>query len=134
MSKSVLIVGGSGLLGRRLTQQLQAFHPELEVIIMMMEKMKRSFLPFSSKIRWLSRRTSTVSSSVKNFEWDIEKGEVDKGALENLDHLVYLSGYPIAGGRLDEEHKRRCWTSRIEGVKLLGKNVFFGLFFPFLFL
>ena len=77
-----------------------------------------------SQIRWLSRPNPNrdVPSYVKNFEMDVSSGMVDDAAFSSLDHLVFLAGYPLAQGRLDDTHKALCWSSRVDAVRLLASR------------
>ena len=92
------------MLGRRLTQHLLAERAgEVE-------------------IRWLTRSPVEMPNSVSRFHWDGVK-EIDVAAFEKLDSCIYLAGYPLANGRLDEAHKEKCVQSRIGGVEFLAKHL-----------
>ncbi|MEO5584607.1 MAG: NAD-dependent epimerase/dehydratase family protein, partial [Flavobacteriales bacterium] len=70
----VLITGGSGLVGHHLTKLL---------------------ISEGFEVRHLSR-SAKPDAPVPTFEWDIAKGKIDPRELENVDHIIHLSGAGIA--------------------------------------
>lgn len=68
--KNVLISGGSGLIGRRLTQLL---------------------MDNGYAVAWLSRGNK-APKGVKVFNWDINKGFIDPEAITWANMLVHLAG------------------------------------------
>src|SRR5690606_19918874 len=70
MRKSVLIAGGSGLVGSRLTRLL----------------LERDYC-----VSWLSR-SNWHKTSFCVFHWDPVKGTIEKSAIEQADHVINLTG------------------------------------------
>lgn len=101
MGKKVLITGGSGLIGRRLTQML---------------------LDKGYEIALLSRKKLNIPS-VQVFEWDIQKGYIEEGALDNLHFLVHLAGTNVGEGRWTEERKKSILESRTESIRLIARKL-----------
>ncbi len=99
MAKSVLITGGTGLLGRRLTELL-------------LEK--------GYRVAYLSRSAHTYPG-VSVYQWDITKGYVDPEAFNNMDYLVHLAGAGIADERWTDERKKIIISSRTESIELLAR-------------
>lgn len=97
--KTVLITGGSGLVGTRLTHLLQ----------------EKGF-----KVRWLSR-TAGQSGGVQRFKWDINKAEIDLQAFEGVDILIHLAGAGVAEHRWTAAYKQEIIDSRVKSAQLLGK-------------
>ncbi|MCF0038639.1 TIGR01777 family oxidoreductase [Dyadobacter fanqingshengii] len=95
--KKVLITGGTGLIGKRLTQLL-------------LEK--------GYEVAFLSRKKTSIPS-VQVFEWNVEKGYIEEGALENTDYLIHLAGAGVADERWTEERKKLIISSRTETAKLI---------------
>jgi uncharacterized protein (TIGR01777 family) len=94
---SVLIAGGTGLVGRRLTQLLNQN---------------------GYKVMLLSRK-KTAEDNTQTFEWNPAKNEIDNSALLEADHIINLSGENIAGGRWTAERKNALISSRTQSSILL---------------
>lgn len=98
---TILITGGSGLIGGHLTKLL----------------LKEGFA-----VRHLSRSTRP-DAAVPTFKWDIAKGVVDPRALEGVDHIVHLSGAGIADKRWTKARKEVLHASRVDAATLLKHQV-----------
>ena len=93
----VLIVGGSGLLGNRLSALLvQKGH---EVIHL--------------------NRSVRTHSKYTTFVWDLDKGVVDATCLVGTDAVINLSGAGIADKRWTAAQKNNIIDSRVKGNALL---------------
>lgn len=101
MGKKVLITGGTGLIGKRLTQMLLAKGYEVAL---------------------LSRKKTGIPS-VQVFEWDIQRGYIEEGALDNVHFLVHLAGTNVGGGRWTEERKKSILESRTESIRLIARKL-----------
>jgi hypothetical protein len=101
MGKKVLITGGTGLIGKQLTQMLLAKGYE---------------------VAFLSREKAQISS-VQVFQWDIQKGYIEEGALDNLHFLVHLAGTNVGEGRWTEERKKAILESRTESIRLVARKL-----------
>lgn len=95
--KTVLITGGSGMVGRRLSE-------------MLIEK--------GYDVIWLSREKH-VKAEIPRYKWNLLTGEIDKEALEEADVIVHLAGVGIAEGRWTEARKRMIVGSRVRSAHLL---------------
>ena len=95
--KKVLIAGGSGLIGRRLTHLLQEEGYE---------------------VMWLSRSASD-SGDIKTFIWNPAKGEIDSQAIMEADALITLSGAGVADGRWTTSYKKKIIESRLQVASTL---------------
>ncbi|WP_143962860.1 TIGR01777 family oxidoreductase [Litoribacter populi] len=93
--KKILITGGSGLVGSKITEQLE--REEYEVA-------------------WLSR---SQKEGRKTFIWDVEKKEIDPFAMRWADAIIHLAGTGIADKRWTEKRKREILDSRVESTRLL---------------
>ncbi len=100
MKKTVLITGGTGLIGRRLTEML----------------LERDY-----RVSYLSRSTEKTYPDVSVYKWDIEKEAVDPRALDSMDYLVHLAGAGIADERWTDERKKVIVESRTKSIELLGR-------------
>ncbi|GAB3176280.1 TIGR01777 family oxidoreductase [Telluribacter humicola] len=101
MAETVLITGGTGLIGRRLTELL----------------LERGY-----QVAYLSRGSDTYPN-VKVYQWDIQKGEVDKEALLHMDYLIHLAGAGIADQRWTQERKKLIISSRTDSIRLLARHM-----------
>ncbi len=98
MSNHVLITGGSGLVGSRLTELL---------------------LAQNYSVSHLSRSPGNPSSPVTTYQWDIKKQSIDPQALAEADYVIHLAGAGVADQRWTDERKRAILSSRTESTKLL---------------
>jgi len=98
---SVLITGGSGLVGRYLTSLL---------------------LSEGYKVSHLSR-SSNQFGKVRVFRWFPEKGIIDPLIFEGVDFIVHLAGANIGEKRWTKRRKEEIVSSRIDSAKLLHKTI-----------
>lgn len=100
MSK-ILIAGGSGLVGKRLTALL---------------KQK------GHDVAWLSR-TRGETNGIKRFEWDLKREYIDKAAFDFADVVINLAGAGVAEHRWTPEYKKEMYDSRILSTRLLVQHI-----------
>ncbi|WP_374950699.1 TIGR01777 family oxidoreductase [Mucilaginibacter sp.] len=93
----VLITGGTGLIGRQLTQAL---------------------LAAGYSVNHLSRKPGT-DPKVKTYLWDIDKGQIDEDCLDGIDTIVHLAGAGIADERWTDERKKLLIESRTRSIQLI---------------
>jgi uncharacterized protein len=101
MNKTVLITGGTGMIGRRLTE-------------MLLEK--------NYQVAYLSRRKENIPN-VTVYRWDIDKGYIEDQALETADYIVHLAGAGIADARWTAKRKREIVESRTKSIELIAKEL-----------
>ncbi|WAC11376.1 TIGR01777 family oxidoreductase [Dyadobacter pollutisoli] len=101
MGKKVLITGGTGLIGKRLTEIL----------------LKKGY-----NIAYLSRKKKSIPS-VQVFEWDVSKGYIEEGALDNVHFLIHLAGAGVADKRWTEERKKVIISSRTDSIQLISEKL-----------
>lgn len=95
--KSVLITGGTGLIGRALSELLIAE---------------------GYKVYWLSR-TKNLNAVIPAYSWDYTVWEIDTDVLEKVDIIIHLAGENIGNERWSDEKKARIMNSRVESTTLL---------------
>ncbi|MDO5735122.1 MAG: TIGR01777 family oxidoreductase [Propionibacteriaceae bacterium] len=100
-AKTFLITGGTGLVGRRLTELL---------------------LAEGHGVKHLSR-SRTSGGHVESFVWNLAQDYVDPDALAGVDVIVHLAGAHIAEGRWSEARKKELGESRIETLNLLKRHL-----------
>ena len=94
----VLITGGTGLVGKRLTQMLIAKNHEVLI---------------------LSRNPKKKNE----FRWDVSSNYVDEKALINIDYIIHLAGAGIADKRWSKKRKQVIIDSRVETANLLFEKI-----------
>ncbi|OYX24248.1 MAG: TIGR01777 family protein [Algoriphagus sp. 32-45-6] len=92
--KNILITGGSGLVGQRITELLE----------------KKGY-----EVAWLSRS----QQGRKSFLWDVENKEIDPQAIEWADAIIHLAGAGVAEKRWTPERKKLILDSRTHSTQLL---------------
>ncbi|PWJ44910.1 TIGR01777 family oxidoreductase [Sediminitomix flava] len=97
MRKTVLITGGTGLVGSFITKLL-------------IEK--------GYRVSYLSRKKKE-SDQITYYQWDVNKGEIEKEAITTADYIINLAGAGIADQRWTSERKKEIYNSRIQSTKLL---------------
>ena len=97
MSQTVLLTGGTGLIGSQLADHLY---------------------DLGFEVRILSRNPSQ-NSKFKLFHWDIFEKKLDMQALFGVDVIIALAGASIASDRWSEDRKKVLYRSRIDGNMLL---------------
>ena len=101
--ETVLIAGGSGLVG----QELSAM-----------------FLEKGYRVIILTRSIPTVAK-IKNHPqlsyatWDVDKGYIDEKAIQEADHIIQLAGAGVADKRWTAKRKKEILDSRVKSGELL---------------
>lgn len=97
--ETILITGGTGLIGRHLSNLLRSK---------------------GYKIAILSRSNSEDPNF---YYWDIEKNFIEPNAIKNADYIIHLTGAGIVDKRWTKKRKKLLVNSRVNSTKLLYKNV-----------
>ena len=97
MKEVVLITGANGNLAKHLTTMLEGVF----------------------QIKLLSRNPKLSNE----YLWDIEKQYIDPNGLQDVDHIIHLSGASIAAKRWSIKRKREIVSSRIDSAKLLLREL-----------
>ena len=100
---TVLITGGTGMIGKALTKALQ--EKNYHVII-------------------LSRGKKTATTdTVQYATWDVEKQTIDEQAIAKADYIIHLAGAGVADKRWTEKRKEEIVRSRVDSGKLLVNSI-----------
>ncbi|MES2733409.1 MAG: TIGR01777 family oxidoreductase [Bacteroidota bacterium] len=104
MSKHVLITGGTGLIGTRLTELL---------------------LQKGYTVALLSRQANAQPDSrgIRTYHWDIAKGEIDTQSILEADYLIHLAGAGVADKRWTQHRKQEIIDSRTQSTQLLAEHL-----------
>lgn len=99
---TILITGGTGMIGTRLTELL--VEKGYEVIILTRNPKTDPYLPGVSYARW-----------------DVAQQTIDPAAIAKADYIVHLAGAGVADKRWSESRKREIRDSRTESSALIVK-------------
>ncbi|WP_439127718.1 TIGR01777 family oxidoreductase [Polaribacter sp.] len=94
----ILITGGTGIVGSRLTELLRAKKHEVRIL-------------------------SRTPNGQNEFKWDISKKYVDEKAFIDLDYVIHLAGAGIADKRWSDERKKVIIDSRVETANLIFAKI-----------
>jgi uncharacterized protein (TIGR01777 family) len=94
----IVITGGTGLVGTRLTALLTERKHEVRIL-------------------------SRSPKGENEFKWDVSKSFVDEKAIENIDYIIHLAGAGIADKRWDKERKEVIVNSRVATANLLFEKI-----------
>ena len=99
--ETVLITGGTGLVGTRLTELLQQ------------KKYKVTHLSRSKK----------NENNVITYTWDIKKATIEEEAITTANYIVHLTGAGIADKRWTTKRKKEIIDSRVKSANLLFEKI-----------
>lgn len=94
----VVLTGGTGLIGKRLTSLLENNGHEVVVL-------------------------TRTPKKEHEFAWDISKNYIDEKALESVDYIIHLAGAGIADKKWTIHRKQEIINSRVKSAELLLKKV-----------
>ncbi|MFN2456886.1 MAG: TIGR01777 family oxidoreductase [Chitinophagaceae bacterium] len=100
---TVLITGGTGLIGTALTKALVAKGYKVTILTRAIPK------------------TDRFTPNVSYAEWNIEEQIIDEQAIKNADYIIHLAGANIAEHSWTEERKKEIVESRTSSSALLVK-------------
>jgi uncharacterized protein len=98
---TVLIAGGTGLIGTALTKAL--VQKTYEVVVL-----SRSKRPSSEK---------NISYSV----WDVANQTIDEQVVKNADYIIHVAGANVGEKRWTEKRKKEIVDSRVQTADLIAK-------------
>jgi len=94
---NILITGGSGLVGKKLTAAL---------------------LAKGYTVSHLSRKTGN-NPNVRTYLWDVKTGEIDANCIRDIDTIVHLAGEGIADKKWSDERKTELIRSRTKSITMI---------------
>ena len=100
--KSILITGGTGLIGKKLISQLDI---DLYKIIV------------------LTRRKSYIKKGIHFMNWDPDNNKLDLTKINELDTIINLVGESIDKKRWTKKQKLNIYNSRIKTTQLLFSKI-----------
>tara|TARA_B110000003_G_scaffold274490_1_gene314588 strand:+ start:10233 stop:11123 length:891 start_codon:yes stop_codon:yes gene_type:complete len=97
----VLITGGSGLIGKRLSYLLTCKGYEVRIL----------------------SRYERLGCNYKTFVWKIKEQHIDENAFKDLNHIIHLAGAGIADKRWSKKRKKEIIYSRVASTNLLYNTI-----------
>jgi len=94
---NILITGGSGGLGKRLSKHLLGKGYQVSVL----------------------SRAPGGDNDFKTFLWDVNKGTIDEHCIDGVDTIIHLVGAGIADKRWTDERKKEMVESRTKSIALI---------------
>ncbi|RZJ54072.1 MAG: TIGR01777 family protein [Flavobacterium sp.] len=98
MTENVLITGGTGFIGKYLTDLLIANGFSVSV---------------------LSRSERKNTDLIKYYKWDLKKDFIDENAILNADYIIHLAGEGIVEKRWTNSRKKAILESRIKPIEMI---------------
>jgi uncharacterized protein len=95
--EKVLITGGSGLIGSKLSELL----------------INRRY-----EVAWLSRKSGNTGG-IRLYQWDYKSGKLDQEAIQDCNYIVHLAGASVGDKRWSKEYKKEILESRTKSTALL---------------
>ena len=94
---TILIAGGTGLIGQRLSE---------------------IFIEKGYEVILLSRK-GNLSAAPKKYKWDIPNHFIEEEAIQKADYVINLAGAGIADSRWTDQRKKEVIDSRLDSTRLL---------------
>lgn len=104
--ETVLITGGTGMIGKALTQAL--IERGFNVIIL---------------TRQINDKQKTINDKLSYAVWDIKKQTIDQAAIAKADHIIHLAGASVAEKRWSDKRKQEIVSSRVDSGKLIAESL-----------
>ncbi|UPZ15812.1 TIGR01777 family oxidoreductase [Flavobacterium humidisoli] len=98
MAQNVLLTGGTGFVGKYLTDVL---------------------IEAGFSVSILSRSNRENTPRVTYYKWDIKKNYIDKNAVLNADYIIHLAGEGIVEKRWTKRRKKAIIESRVRPVEMI---------------
>ena len=100
---TVLITGGTGLIGKALTNALLA--KNYKVIILTRGAVNQH----------------TETGNLSYAQWDIHNQQIEKEAINSADYIIHLAGAGVADKRWTKKRKQEIVNSRVKSSELIVK-------------
>lgn len=98
MKQNVVLTGGTGFIGKKLTRLL---------------------LENGFSVSVLSRSVKGNSEGISYYKWDVDAGTIDEQAILNADYVIHLAGENIGAKRWTVNRKKAILDSREKSTQLL---------------
>jgi uncharacterized protein (TIGR01777 family) len=96
---TVIISGGTGLVGKALTQML--LHQGYEVIVLTRDKNRKKEM------------------GIQYAHWDIKNNQIERNALLQADYIIHLAGAGVVDKKWTPAYKKEIVESRTKSIRLI---------------
>ncbi len=100
---TILITGGTGLIGKALTREL--LYKGFQVIILTRD----------------TDRKTVATPGLSFAGWNIGEGKIDTGAIAKADYIIHLAGAGVADKRWTANRKAEIVDSRVKSAELIAR-------------
>lgn len=90
MAKNILLTGGTGFIGKHLTDLL---------------------IDNGFEVSILSRSDRKNTSSITYYKWDLTRNYIDEEAITKADYIIHLSGEGIVEKRWTKNVNKKFWKA-----------------------
>lgn len=104
--ETVMITGGTGMIGKALTEAL--IERGYRVIVL---------------TRRPQDKLTEKKENLQYADWDVEKQFLDKEAIKQADHIIHLAGASLAAKRWTKKWKREIVNSRVNSSRLIAETL-----------
>ncbi len=115
---TVLITGGTGTVGKRLTQLLLLKGYDVNILSRSNSNLSPSDGIMNSKNKSSESEENQVGE-ITYYNWDLNKNYIDPAAISSADYIVHLAGAGVADKRWTEERKKEISNSRTQSSALI---------------
>lgn len=98
MAQNVLLTGGSGFIGKHLTNVL---------------------IEAGYTVSVLSRSDKKDTPSIQYYKWNLKQNYIDENAVLNADYIIHLAGEGIVEKRWTKRRKKAILESRVKPIDLI---------------
>lgn len=95
---TVLITGGTGLIGKALSKML--VEKGYEVIV-------------------ISRKPAFTAGGITYVQWDVDKKIIDIDSVKKADYIIHLAGAGVVDKRWNKSYKKEIQESRVKSSQLI---------------
>lgn len=107
MMATILITGGTGMIGKTLSAALLNKGYDVIVLTRNLNKVK----------------SKNEKEKIDYAEWDPEKQIIDENAISKSDHIIHLSGANVGEKRWTKRRKKEILISRIDSSNLIVESL-----------
>ena len=112
---TVLITGGTGMIGKALTKALVEKNHDVIVLTRNVSKVSRYK---AQGTRHKAQSTKEITA-VQYAEWNVEKQTIDKDAIAKADYIVHLAGTNLGEKRWTRKRKQEIVSSRVDSGRVI---------------